>query len=83
MSASTEGFVEVACNDRRLFKIQSEGAIVFEHNYKFSKRAGLADPTHDSIDEEAEDFFLWVETVWNDRSMQVELASRFIGAPPM
>ncbi|RUO46535.1 hypothetical protein [Pseudidiomarina donghaiensis] len=37
----------------------------------------IEDPTHDAVDEETEDFFVWVCRVWNDPAWASALLTRY------
>jgi len=64
---------------KRVFSIKSNGKIIFNYIYAAISRNYYArnDLSYDNIDEEHEDFFLWVKILWSDKAMQNSLIKQW------
>ncbi len=62
---NSELTLDVTGHFRRSFRIRARGELEFEFNYWFKGALwSRIDPTYDGIDEESDDFFLYVTGMW-------------------
>lgn len=62
----------------RRFALVRHGAVEFELEYRV--KVPHQDPTFDDLDDEMQDFFLWLNRLWCDPSRQADLLSSTFAA---